>query len=621
MSLRGRLLLAQAPLGLALVFLGLVAIYSVSQLGEQSAMILAENYNSVKAAEQMKESIERIDSGAIFFATGRREKALTQIDEHRKRFAAALAVEGDNLTEPHEPEKFKTLCDSWKNYQQKLDRFLKLSSTKELQEMYFREMEPGFLAVKKAANDILDLNQDAMWAKSERAKRLAQRTNATMLATALGALLGGLALSTTLTRRMLRPLSVLTQAVGRLGAGDFEARANVPGSDEIAALAHHFNAMAEHLSDYRASSLGELILAQQAAQAAIDSIPDPTMIFEAQGDALRTNRAAEQLLEAAKPPPGGDPSAGARAKLNSLLEQLRTHVLQGKGAVMPQGFDEAVSLALGDGERFFLPRATPVYDDQGTITGATVIFQDVTRLRTFDQLKNDLVATVAHEFRTPLTSLRMSIHLCIEGVPGSLTEKQADLLYTAREDCQRLQGIVDELLDFARIQSGRVDVHPRPVAASALVATALAAHRAAAAAKEVQLREDPLLTSAKVLADPERVQLVFSNLIGNAIRHTPRDGSVEVRAREVDNMVRFEVADSGEGIAKEYQQAIFQRFFQIPGTAGGAGLGLFISKEIVEAQGGAIGLQSEPGQGAVFWFTLPLAKDASVPSPSGRGLA
>ena len=408
---------------------------------------------------------------------------------------------------------------------------------------------------------------------------------------------------------MLRPLSVLTQAVGRLGTGDFEARANVQGSDEIAQLAHHFNAMAEHLADYRTSSLGELILAQQAAQAAIDSIPDPTMIFEAQGDALRTNRAAEQLLAAAQPPPGGDPSSGARAKLDALLEQMRAHVLQGMGAVMPQGFEEAVSLALRDGERFFLPRATPVYDDQGTITGATVIFQDVTRLRSFDQLKNDLVATVAHEFRTPLTSLRMSIHLCIEGIPGPLTDKQSDLLYTAREDCERLQGIVDELLDFARIQSGRVDVHPRSIAASALVATALAAQRAAAATKEVHLREDPLLTATKVLADPERVQLVFSNLIANAIRHTPREGRIEIHAREVDKMVRFEVADSGEGIAKEYQQAIFQRFFQIPGTAaGGAGLGLFISKEIVEAQGGAIGVTSEPGQGACFWFTLPCAE-------------
>src|SRR2546430_6156702 len=102
-----------------------------------------------------------------------------------------------------------------------------------------------------------------------------------------------------------------------------------------------------------------------------------------------------------------------------------------------------------------LPISTPLYSEQGGVVGATIVFQDVTRLLRFDELKNDLVATVAHEFRTPLTSLRMAIHILIEGTVGSLTERQADLLYAAREDCERLQGIVDDLLDLSRIQAGR----------------------------------------------------------------------------------------------------------------------------------------------------------------------
>src|SRR5438105_15895124 len=108
-------------------------------------------------------------------------------------------------------------------------------------------------------------------------------------------------------------------------------------------------------------------------------------------------------------------------------------------------------MAVAGGERYYLLRASPVYDEQGRITGATAILQDVTRLRRFDELKNDLLATVAHEFRTPLTSLRMAIHLCIEGTVGPLTEKQADLLHAAREDCERLQSIVDDLLNLSRI--------------------------------------------------------------------------------------------------------------------------------------------------------------------------
>ena len=102
------------------------------------------------------------------------------------------------------------------------------------------------------------------------------------------------------------------------------------------------------------------------------------------------------------------------------------------------------------GDRYFLPRGTPVYETRGVIVGATVILQDVTRLRRFEELKNDLVATVAHEFRTPLTSLRMAVHLCTEQVAGPLTDKQAELLHAAREDCDRLQGMVDDLLDLSR---------------------------------------------------------------------------------------------------------------------------------------------------------------------------
>ena len=121
-------------------------------------------------------------------------------------------------------------------------------------------------------------------------------------------------------------------------------------------------------------------------------------------------------------------------------------------------------------------RATPVYEQRGRINGVTAILQDVTRLRRFDELKDDLVATVAHEFRTPLTSLRMAIHLVLEGVAGPLTEKQGDLLYAARDDCQRLQRTVDELLDLARIQSGKLSMQPRPLRAADLVHQAIELH-------------------------------------------------------------------------------------------------------------------------------------------------
>jgi signal transduction histidine kinase len=235
-----------------------------------------------------------------------------------------------------------------------------------------------------------------------------------------------------------------------------------------------------------------------------------------------------------------------------------------------------------------------------------VVLQDVTRLRRFDELKDDLVATVAHEFRTPLTSLRMAIHLCLEQVAGPLSEKQADLLYAARQDCERLQATVDELLDLARIQSGRVQLALEPLEIASLFARTLPPFRTAAEDKQIDLVAPEGAANLAALADPPRVQLVLSNLLSNAVRHTPAGGRIELLAEPRGDFVWLGVRDSGPGIAAEHQAAVFGKFYRVPGAASGAaGLGLSLAKEIVEAHGGQVGVESESGHGSLFWFTLP----------------
>src|SRR5262249_5606827 len=333
---------------------------------------------------------------------------------------------------------------------------------------------------------ILTLNQDTMVRKSDRANVAARRMDTIMIAAGIGALILGMSLSIALTNRVLRPLGVLGQAVRRVGEGDLAARASIAGKDEIAKLAAEFNAMAARLEQYRSSSLGELLQAQQASQAAIDSLADPVIVFGIEGEVLSVNGAAESILGMSLDR-GEHPLARLDPVARGALETVRAHVLGGKGAYAPKGFEEAFRVRAPDGDRYLLPRATPVYQEGGGIMGATVVLQDVTRLRRFDELKNDLVATVAHEFRTPLTSLRMAIHLCIEQTIGPLTEKQADLLYAAREDCERLQSIVDDLLNLSRIQAGRFEIHAQPVSALSLLKAAASIYRGSAEEKGVEL--------------------------------------------------------------------------------------------------------------------------------------
>jgi NtrC-family two-component system sensor histidine kinase KinB len=601
MTLRRRLLLAQVPLATALLLVGAASLRTVSFLGDRSETILQDNYRSVLAAQRMGDALDGLDREALLRALSQPEVEPAQA--LRDRFESELRVQEGNLTEPGEGQVTEHLRAAWAAYLA-AERYQE--GAREKIPAYLGPLQRDSLAVRAAIDEVLSLNQDAMVRKSNQARRSAQRLLQFMMVATFGALVLGLVASFALTSRIVKPLSALSLAVRRFGEGDLESRARPRGKDEIAALSTEFNTMADRLEEYRKSSLGDLIQAQQASQAAIDSLPDPVLVLDAEGGILNLNRAAEALLRMGPGEGAGTPIHSLDPMLRERVDAIRTHVLSGKGAVVPRGFDEAVRVDLQDGPHRLLPRATALYSEEGAVTGVTVVLQDVTRLVRFDELKNDLVATVAHEFRTPLTSLRMAVHMCAEEAAGPLTAQQADLMAAARQDCERLQGIVDDILDLSRIQAGRIEIHPRIVDPVALIQHAVRDAETAARAGGVELSLDDPPKGFELQADPERVGVVLVNLIGNAVRHTPPGGKVVARVQRGDDGARFEVQDTGEGIPAQFQERIFERFFQVPGSKrGGVGLGLYLSREVVRAHGGEMGATSEVGKGSTFWFTLP----------------
>ncbi|HZR07791.1 MAG TPA: ATP-binding protein [Myxococcales bacterium] len=607
MTLRSKLLLAQAPLAAGLALLGLVALTTLRTLGESSERILQDNFRSVLAAQRMNEAAERVDSAALFRAAGRPGEADAQAAPNIQAFESELEVQEKNITESGEADATHHLREAWNQYRTRYGEFRRNAAESELRRRYFEELRPSFLTLKRAAEKILEINQDAMLLKSDQARATADRNRSLLLFSTLAALALSLFASVSLTRRALRPLGVLSLAVRRIGEGDLQARARIEGEDEIAQVGRELDTMADRLNEYRSSSLGELLQAQQASQAAIDSLPDPVLVIGADGTLLNVNESAERELQISA---GEQPLARIAPELREAIEKVRFHVVSGKGPYLPRGLEEALQVR----DRKLLPRATPLYSEQGSVAGVTIVLQDVTRLVRFDELKNDLVATVAHEFRTPLTSLRMAIHILIEGTVGPVSEKQEDLLRAAREDCERLQGIVDDLLDLSRIQAGKVEVQPAPISSKSLVEGAVANRSAAAAAAKVRLLAEIGEPVLPVLADAERIALVLDNLISNAVRHSLADQEVIVRARADGKGVRFEVEDHGEGIPPEYRQRIFEKFFRVPGTKGeGIGLGLYLAREIVLAHGGEMGVESEVGKGSRFWFTLAVPGRSSTP--------
>jgi two-component system, NtrC family, sensor histidine kinase KinB len=625
MTFRSRLMLTMAPLVVALAAVGVVSGMVAGVLARQPGYIWKDNYRSVLAAERMKESIERIHESVLQELLGREDTARS-VAASIELFERELAVEANNITEPGEGATVAKMRSRWTEFKRILGHFQTTADLAERKNYAFATLSPAFRNVNQTASEILDINQDAMIFKGQRTEQRAARFERILtLAVILASVLGLLA-SVSLTTRLLRPLSVVSAAVRRFGQGDLQARARIQGEDDIAQLAQEFNTMADHLERYRQSSLGELLQAQQASQAAIDSLPDPVLMLDAAGALQGTNEAACKMLSIDSEKSGSAAFARVDPGVHSLLDRLRSHVVAGRGAYSPKGFEDALRVPTPDGERIYLPRATPIYGESGSIAGTALVLQDITRLFRFDELKSNLVATVAHEFRTPLTSLRMAIHLCTEEAVGTLTTKQADLLFAAREDCERLQTIVDDLLNLSRLESGRIDLQKRRIEPQSLVDLAIDVHGAAAKSQQITLRSEVFPGLPEAFADPDRLQLVFTNLLSNALRYSPAGSEIVVRALaeaapgdgtngtvNSQDFIRFEVVDQGPGIPLEHQDALFEKFFHVPGRpGGGAGLGLFIAHGIVQAHGGRIGLSSEPGHGSTFWFTIPAAPDLAA---------
>jgi two-component system, NtrC family, sensor histidine kinase KinB len=222
-------------------------------------------------------------------------------------------------------------------------------------------------------------------------------------------------------------------------------------------------------------------------------------------------------------------------------------------------------------------------------------------------IKSEFIATASHELRTPLTSVQMGIHLLLEGAAGTLAEAQHDLLSTCREDCERLEKLMHDLLDLTRIETGENPPHLRSISATTLLQGAAEALRAQVEANGLIFTVDVPLALPRVRADHLQIERVMANLVTNAVRHTPRSGEIHVTVAQRDGYIDCTVADTGSGIPPQYLPRIFDKFVQVPNApAGGAGLGLAISKHIIEAHGGQINVRSELGRGTTFTFTLPV---------------
>jgi PAS domain S-box-containing protein len=372
--------------------------------------------------------------------------------------------------------------------------------------------------------------------------------------------------------------------------------------DEIGHLSEAFNSMAASLREFRRSDQAKLVRIQRATQQAFDSLPDAVAVVDHQGKVEVATEAAGNIF-------GLRPNTLIFDLPLGWMTDLYKDVLKDGHAVQQKVVQQFVE---GE-ERFYRPQAIPILDNDRQLTGVTLVLQDVTQLRQQEEIKRGVVSTVSHQLKTPLTSIRMAIHLLLEEKVGPLTEKQVELLVAANEDSDRLHNILNSLLDISRIESGKAPMELRAVSPHSMVSEAVEPFRSTAQDQGVSLSVELPGDLPEVQADTTRINHVFGNLVSNALKYTPPGGKITLSAKADEERVQFFVSDTGRGIPREYLARIFEQFFRVPdrGKEAGAGLGLAIVKEIVEAHGGTVGVESTEGKGTTFTFTLRRANRIS----------
>jgi NtrC-family two-component system sensor histidine kinase KinB len=606
-KLQQKLSLGFGGLLLITIIIGAQSILTLTRLGSSIDVILRENYRSVVACQTMKESLERMDSGLLFILLGENRRGGDLIRTNEMIFEDALRAELNNITLPDEGPKARDLKTLFGRYRENLEAVLAApGSSGSARTAYFERIFPLFLQIKETADAILRMNQQNMNDQNDRARRSAAAARRQMY----GLLLGGLVLAAGfmvfIRRWILSPVRRLITSAEEIKKGNLELVVQGHSRDEIGLLSETFNEMAAALRQSRRIDQIKLARIQRATEEAFKNLPDAVAILDPEGQVDVATDAAQAAF-------GLKPRLNIRDLPYRWMKDVFTGALHtGRPATLKDD-DGIVQHFIGGVERYVRPEAVPILDRESKQTGIILILKDVTQEREQEELKRGLIATVSHQLKSPLTSIRMALHLLLEENIGSLNAKQAELLAAARDDSIRLHSILNNLLDISRMEAGKAKETFRAVSPALLVFESLESFQARARDQGIVLRSNVPEDLPDVWADPAQIQAIFANLVSNALRFTSAGGRIDVRAAAEEGFVSFAVTDTGKGIPHQYLGQIFERFFQVPGSEveTGVGLGLAIVKEIVESHGGTVQVDSRVGEGSTFSFTLRRADHVS----------
>jgi two-component system, NtrC family, sensor histidine kinase KinB len=408
---------------------------------------------------------------------------------------------------------------------------------------------------------------------------------------------------------VLRPIRTLAGDAHRIAQGNLDHRVEWSSHDSFGAIASDLSRIALRLRELRDSEAGRRQMEFQLSDAVLQSIFEPIIVTDGKGHVLKLNQAASELLGEA---------AGDRMALAStpggekILNAIRDAVSMQK-AVATEDESSTLPMRIGQRERSYRLRTTPMRDSDGRLLGAVTTLEDVTSLQDTDRFKTQFIAVASRKLRDPLLQLRRGLYALAQGFSGEMTSLQTELVASASGEAEKLDDLMSDLIDVAELDSGKRELKLEQVRPLQVLNEARDRFCDDAAKKHIRIEVKAYADLSAVQADRRALRSILDNLLSNAIRFTPEDGEILMSAEEIKHFVQFSVRDSGRGIEAERLTSIFDRLntFSDKGT----GLGLALVRRLVESLGGQIAVESRLGHGSTFRFTIPVAVVAKAHHP------
>jgi len=571
MKIKTKLTLGVGLLFLLIILLSVVGAKYINELKSDTENILVANYNTLEYSRNM---LSVLDEGT--------EKALDKFD-------ANLQKQEKNITEIGEQE---TTLELRKNF-----NLLRQSN----------DIDSIQASIRKDIFHLMDMNMQAIQRKSEVAKATADKAVSWIAITGTMCFLIAFVLLVNLPSNIANPIKELTESIKQIAAKNYSERVHFESHNEFGQLAKSFNTMAEKLQEYNNSNLAKLVMEKKRIETLINNMHDPVIGLDENLKITFANEEAIKISGLSNTELVGKPAQELAIK-NDLIRSLIQDLMIGESE---NGHKQTSIKIFSENKESYFEKETlhisitPTGETTAKLVGHVIFLRNVTSYKELDFAKTNFIATVSHEFKTPISSIKMSLQLLDNEQIGKLNDEQRNLLDSIKEDANRLLKITGELLNMTQVESGNIQLSIMPSNPKEILLYAINATQTQADQKQINFDIDCPENISKVQADKEKTAWVLTNLISNAIRYSYDHSTIYLTIKELNDKIQISVRDTGQGIAPQYKDKVFERYFRVPGTKKeGTGLGLAISKEFIEAQNGQIRVDSEFGSGSTFTVTL-----------------